>query len=793
MTHRHSIGNPRQAPACVSERRVVRRIGTVPIGVAIVLGAAALAAGTLRADENDLVARALPLIAKYCADCHSGDKPEGGLDVSLVLGEAELEKHEEHLFSVREALRGYLMPPPESPQPEEAERAALIRTFSEALDRIDNSRPPYAGHVPLRRLNRAEYHNTMRDLLGLELPLTSDFPADDTVHGFDNVADGLSISPLLLEKYLAAAERALEQVVVAQGTAPVLERRLAGTELSRGGKGPSSGSEGAVPLDREVGGRFEIPVAGEYVVRAEVARIDQFDVPATLVVKIDGVDAHVWNLPAGTDKPTVLEARVPLREGERRISLLHTWHTAQVPQGMEIPKLEVGIGYLETHGPLAHAAHRRIFFVTPGDEFSDAEAAEKILERFASLAFRRPVEMPELERLMRLYKASRDDGRSHIEGTRTALAAVLVSPHLLLHVERDESMSKLGGAHPLSEWELASRLSYFLWSSMPDETLRHLAAEGKLADDTVLSAEVKRMLADPKSQALVENFTGQWLGLRRLETLNLDQELYPQFHPSLRQSMSEEAERFFATMLHEDRSLAEFLSADWTWLNEELAVLYGRRDVKGNYFRQVALSDPNRGGILTMPATLAVTSLPTRTSAVKRGKWLLDEILGTPPPPPPPDVPELETASKEDRQAITLRERLERHRADPRCYACHVQMDTLGLGLENFDPLGRWRKQDAGRDIDPSGKLPDGQTFAGPAELKQILSARKEDFTRCLSEKMFVYALGRGLNRADRREVNRVADQVGAEGTLSSLITEVVRSYPFRYRERVPDREFSEQ
>lgn len=739
------------------------------------------------AEPEKFQADARPLLKKYCFACHGEKLQEAEVDLSIFPDEASLAKKQEQWLSVMEMLRGYTMPPPKEPQPSPEERQQLLAILSAAMDRIDEARPPRAGQAPLRRLNRVEYRNTLRDLLGLDLALTVDFPADDTAHGFDNVADGLSLSPLLMEKYLTTAEQALDKVVLTEPQVNLLDLQRLGSELRRGNR-PALTSESQpdvalLTLDQEAVTIVDIPAMGEYLVRAHGWRTCTTNDPATLVLKVDGVDAKAWTIDDTNEQTIALEARLPLQVGQRRISLLHTWHTASVPKGVKLPEIRVHIASVGVTGPLELVAHRQIFFVEPGNELSEPEAARQVVTRFASLAYRRSTERSEVDRLMALYQASRKAGRTHVEATRAALAAVLVSPHFLYHLERDTSYRDERGAFRLSDWELASRLSYFLWSTMPDEELRGLAAAGKLHDDDVLVGQIERMLADPRADALVENFGGQWLGLRRLESLTLDSKAFPQFRDSLRRAMREESLRFFSTIMREDRDIGEFVSANWTWLNEELAAIYGERDVKGNYFRQVKLSDPNRGGVITMPATLAMTSLPTRTSAVKRGKWILDEVIGAPPPPPPPNVPDLEIPAGERRAATTLRERLQRHRDDPRCLGCHVQMDTLGLGLENFDAIGRWRKQDLGRDIDPAGTLPGGEKFATPAELKQLLSQRKPDFARCLTEKMFVYSLGRKLSPDDRREVKRVVAALERDGRFSTLVTEIVRSYPFRYRE----------
>jgi hypothetical protein len=363
------------------------------------------------------------------------------------------------------------------------------------------------------------------------------------------------------------------------------------------------------------------------------------------------------------------------------------------------------------------------------------------------------------------------------------LLSVLVSPQFLFRIERDRANRDEVGAFRLSDWELASRLSYFLWSSMPDEELFRLAAENRLREPAVLRAQVSRMLADSKARALSENFAAQWLGLRRFETTAPDPELFPAFTASLRRAMAAEVQFFFEAVAREDRSIMEFVNADWTFANEELARQYGIKDVRGGTMRKIPLAGTPRGGVLTMAAVLTTNSYPTRTSPVKRGKWILEEILGAPPPPQPPNVPELEVPGRGEKPASTVRERLARHRADPKCAGCHVRMDVLGLGLENFDAIGRWRDKEGDHAIDAAGTLPGRKAFNGPAELKALLAGHEQEFARTLVEKMFVYALGRGVQRGDRREIKRVTAALAENGwRFSTLIAEIAASYPFQYR-----------
>jgi hypothetical protein len=729
-----------------------------------------------RADEFEATAR--PLFQKYCVECHGGKKTKADIDLAAFKTEAGLPSDQQLLLDVVAQLESYAMPPEKAEPLPDAARQQLIASLTQLIDAIDARAPKTPGRAPLHRLNRAEYRNTMRDLVGLDLPLTDDFPADDIAHGFDNVSEALSLSPLLLEKYLAAAERILDRAIVPEGVPVLLEAKVAGVAM-RGARPNAAGSAAEVPLEREVSTTIEVPQADDYTIRLRVSQSGAAGEPATVVLKVDGVDAKVWNL-YQENHTTTCETVIPLGAGARKLSALHTWHMS-LPKGKTAPDARLTVESLEIVGPITAAAHRRIFSVEPSA--TEREAAQRLLERFATRAFRRPAEPGEIERLLGLYDQQRAAGKSHVEAARVPLLSVLVSPQFLFRIERDRADRDEAGAFRLSDWELASRLSYFLWSSMPDEELFRLCAEGKLRDPAVLRAQVSRMLADPKAQALSENFAAQWLALRKLETTTPDPELFPAFTPSLRRAMAAEVRYFFEAVMREDRSILEFVNADWTFANEELARQYGIKDVPGGTMRKIPLAGTPRGGVLTMAAVLTANSYPTRTSPVKRGKWILEEILGAPPPPPPPNVPELDTPARGQKAANTVRERLARHRADPNCSGCHVRMDALGLGLENFDAVGRWREKEGDLPIDPSGTLPGRKAFKGPAELKALLAGHEQEFARTLVEKMFVYALGRGVQRGDRQEIKRVTAALAENGwRFSTLIAEIASSYPFQYR-----------
>jgi hypothetical protein len=575
---------------------------------------------------------------------------------------------------VRENVEGGLMPPEGRAQPSRGEVEAVSRWIESELAKADRGRTADPGRVTIRRLNRSEYNNTIRDLVGLEVRPADSFPSDDVGYGFDNIGDVLSIPPILMEKYLAAAESIAEQAIV-------------------------------------VGGRPRAPVKG----------------------------------PIG--------------------------------------------GPINKPGDPLPESHRRIVFKTPNkpEEFPGCAAA--VMQKFASRAYRRPVTGGELAKLLRFVDLARENGDSFERGIQLAVQATLVSPQFLFRVELNRGKKRPGsgkpdaevGAVPLNDFEVASRLSYFLWSSMPDDELFNLALAGKLLTTDNLALQTRRMLRDSKAQAIVENFAGQWLQLRNLLTANPDREQFPAFDGPLRLAMQQESELFFSSVMREDRSILDFLDCDYTFLNERLARHYGVPGVVGDTFRRVKLEGRQRGGLITQASILTVTSNPTRTSPVKRGKWVLEQILGTPPPPPPANVPQL----AEDRQALTgtLRQRMEQHRSNPNCAGCHSRLDPPGFGLENYDAVGAWRDKEGAHAIDASGKLPSGESFRGPAELKTILRSHQREFTCCLTQKLLIYALGRGLEDHDAGTVERIAAAVAAgDYKFNRLVLEIVKSDPFLKR-----------
>jgi mono/diheme cytochrome c family protein len=592
----------------------------------------------------DYAKEVAPFLTKHCTSCHSGSKPKGDLALDSLNDEAAALKKPEIWDGIAERLRSKEMPPKKKPQPTEAERGTILGWIDSAHPKADCTINQDPGRPTLRRLNRVEYNNTIRDLVGVDFHPAENSPADDIGYGFDNIGDVLSMPPILMEKYLTAADK-----IVAKA----------------------------------------------------------FSKPET---------------------------------------------------------------------------RKRIVICEPGDKVPNQDTARKILEAFVTRAYRRPATSDEVNRLVKLFEVGQKSGDTFDMSIGLSIQAVLVSPNFLFRVEQDRDPNDPKGVHPINQFELASRLSYFLWSSMPDDELFELAKKESLRKPEILEGQVKRMLRDTKSHALSENFAGQWLQTRRLETSTPDPKLFKGYSLALKADMAKEIELFFEAIMREDRGVLDFLDADFTFLNERLAVLYGIDGIKGDEFRRVKLTGDQRGGVLTMAGILTITSNPTRTSPVKRGKWILENILGSPPPPPPPEAGEL-SEKKDIVESASLRKRMEQHRADPNCATCHQKMDPLGFGFENYDAVGAWRTKDGKFDIDPAGVLPDGKSFNGPKELKIILKGKEKEFRKCLADRLLTYALGRGLEAYDKCAVDQIADNLAKnEYRFSGLVINIVTSSPFQMR-----------
>lgn len=738
--------------------------------------------------EQEFRDKVTPLLKKYCYDCHGDKTTEGDLSLQGYKSAQSVLEGRKIWFKVIHRVTSNEMPPKDAKeQPTKEERKFLGEWAEAVVNEIDCTGSPNPGRVTIRRLNRYEYKNTIRDLFGVDYKPAADFPADDVGYGFDNIGDVLSLPPILLEKYLAAAEEITGQAIVTKPPPFGIAKKVDGREFDGAG-GRHNDTERIITSNGEAATQFKIPEDGEYEIKV-VAYGDQAGPEKVkMAIRLDGKDEKTVDVLATEDKPATYEHKLRLKSGRHKIGLafVNDYYMPDDPdrnnrdRNLIVVRLDIK-GPLDARPPEPPESHKRIFFVSQSKDLTRREAARKILERQASRAYRRPATDAELDRLMKIFNLV-DERKENFETCiQVALQAILVSPHFLFKVELNTPPDKPEELDRyLTDYELASSLSYFLWSSMPDDELFRAAWQGELRKGNNLEQQARRMLADPKANALVENFAVQWLQLRNLDTIAPDKGKFPTFDDKLRRAMRLETEHFFAAILHEDRSILDLLGADFTFLNEQLAKHYGVEGVQGDDFRKVSVAGTPRGGVLTQASVLTVTSNPTRTSPVKRGKFVLDNLLGTPPPPPAPDVPQL----KEGELTGTLRQQMEQHRANPACATCHKQMDTLGFALENFDAIGGWRTMDGKFPIDPAGELPDGSKIGGPQDIKTILvTKRKTEFIRCLAEKVLTYALGRGLEYYDKCTIDKIAAALEKNDyRFSTLFVETVKSDPFLKR-----------
>lgn len=733
------------------------------------------------------------LIKRYCAGCHNAKLKSGNVSLDGVRASAVGSSADVWEKVLRKVRTGE-MPPPKLPRPAPEAAKALTGWLEGQLDSAARAKPN-PGTPAVHRLNRAEYSNAVRDLLALDLDHSAGLPADDSGYGFDNIGDVLTVSPLLMEKYMSTGRRVARLAVGSVNTKAAVEKHSATPALTT--------ETGELPLSVQRGMQLRryFPADAEYSVLVRVRGTPAPKMPpARLDVRIDGRRVKIYDVqidPAEEAQHTRNhEFRVPLKAGFHTIGAAFLTEYAKleggpVPRGpfgppqptpLTVDYITIG-GPFDATGPGETESRKRIFTCRPNAGQREEACATKILSSLARRAYRRPLTAADVTPLVRLFAAARKEGGSFEAGIETALRAILVSPSFLFRIERSPNGSAPGSIHRITDLELASRLSFFLWSSIPDEELLSLAEAGKLRP--VLAKQVGRMLADRKSRALVENFAGQWLHLRNIPSWRPDPDKYPQFDDSLRHAFQRETELFFEHIIRNDRPVTEFLNAEYTFLNERLAKHYGIADVRGPWFRQVALKGGERGGIVTHGSVLTVTSYPTRTSPVLRGKWILDNVLGAPPPPPPPDIPDL--ADSAVISAKDLRVALEKHRASPACSSCHALLDPLGFALENYDATGKFRATEGGSAIDSSGALPGGGTFSGAAGLKSVLMERSDQFVDALSEKLLIYALGRGLEHYDLPAVRQIRREAGRNNQrFSSVTLGIVSSVPFQMR-RTPE------
>ena len=747
----------------------------------LMLGSPARVSG--QNDEFDTAVR--PILTKTCVQCHGDVRPAGGLSVTGLTSPDSLDRHRDVWEAILLRLRAGDMPPAGTPRPAAAHMTAMTRYIERAFDRADALRQPDPGRMSAHRLNRTEYTNTIRDLLGVHFRAEKDFPADDSSDGFDNIGDVLTVSPLLMERYMSAAERIARWALATEMPAKPLEIAYLGRE------------QRILRLDRstiEAEHRVEFP--GEYIVRfalpGERPSIDGFDAaPVTLGLWMDGTLLATQSIET---KPSGLVYFSPYSEEEFRLYLPEGDHVFRAGFiGDEFVKILPDDG----------AYNRRInkfldgiIFVGPFESDVEKDSRKKILvcdpesgracvarivENLARRAYRRPPTRREVDSLVGFVDRAAAGGQTAEQGIQLAIQAMLVSPNFLFRIERDPDPRDPALVHEVSPFELASRVSYFLWSSMPDDELMTLAESGKLSDPRVLEAQVDRMLADPRASGFAANFAGQWLETRNLDSVKPDPDKFKEWNVELREAMKAETTMFFEHVLRENRPISDFLNANYTFLNERLAAHYGIEGVSGSEFRRVELKTDRRGGVLSQAGVLTVSSYPTRTSPVIRGKYVLQNLLGIPPAPPPADVPALEeSAGAEGR---SMREQLDVHRRNPTCAACHRNMDPLGFGLENYDAIGRWREMDGQFKVDASGTLPDGQRFSTAGEMRALLVSQLPQFSRTLTQKMLTYALRRGLKPYDRRTVDGIHRAVAADGyRFRTMVHQIVKSLPFQAR-----------
>jgi len=774
--------------------------------------AAAFVSSALTATPQSSASPQRALLDRYCVTCHSQNAKERGT-VPVALDKADLSRigsDAELWEKVVRKMESGLMPPQGAARPDPMATKAFTGWLVDALDQ-EAKVHPNPGRPLLHRLNRTEYANAIRDLLDLEIDATTLLPPDDSAYGFDNISDALGLSPSLQERYVAAAMKI--------GALAVGDPKLgAGGTTYRIAQDVSQDLhiEG-MPLGTVGGTRVEhyFPLDGEYVFQAKLYRtnlniVRGLDTEHQIEIAVDGQRIHTALLGGPEDleslfqKPTDtgdevdarLRVRAPLKAGMHVVTVAFLQGAQATGPGRLQRYLRSSVDNfdwsgqphiqtLSIAGPFDAtssgdtASRRRVFSCRPSNASQEAGCARSILATLARRAYRQPVSDADLQRILSFYESGHRNGTFE-SGIQAALQRILASPQFVFRVERDPQP---GVVHSISDIELASRLSFFLWSSIPDDRLLKAASDGTLRRPEVLGREVERMLADPRSSALVENFAGQWLRLRNLRNVSPNSNLYPDFDDNLRQAFRKETEMLFETILHEDRSALELITADYTFVNERLARHYGIPDIYGSQYRRVPVNDPVRRGILGQGSFLAVTSHAERTSPVLRGKWILENILGMTVPPPPPNVPPLKERVAGEAPK-TMREQMAEHRANPVCASCHKVMDSIGFTLENFDVVGAWRSDDAGAPVDPSGELADGTRVSGVVELRSALIKNPNLFAGVLTEKLLTYALGRGLSASDMPAVRAIVrDAAGKDYRLSSIVTGVVHSMPFQMRQ----------
>ena len=726
-----------------------------------------------------------PVLVQVCNACHNPQLNSGNLNITPFFQPSSLSSNRGGWAKIVAKLKAGEMPPPGIPGPSPEAMATLIRFVQTELDKADQNQKPDPGRTIAHRLNRAEYSNTIRDLLGVDFRASEEFPADDSGYGFDNIGDVLTVSPTLMQKYLSAAEQ-------------IASRAVGGDPL------PKPGFVNRHDRVRKVGDstielKDSVDYDAEYIVKVNITgHRGTTDMPVHLRISVDGkpikeVDVPVQisavNKQGGATQRGVEEGRVFLTANEHTfraefvdddfVKPLSAAARANLNANIFPESIEIGGPYPATTTPVPP---KKVLICDPD---IGVVCVDHVLTTFAHHAYRRPATKAEVADLLAIYDKAKKAGYTSKQSLQFAIAEALITPQFLFRIERDPAP---GTSARISDLELASRLSYFLWSSTPDDELLRLAETNKLHLPDVLDGQVKRLIADPRSAAFGDNFGGQWLQTRSLDAMKPDAKKFPEWGPELKEAMRTETRMFFQSVMQDNRPISDFIDGKYTFLNELLAKFYGIEGVTGTDFRRVELTDAmaaQRSGVFTQASILTVSSYPTRTSVVLRGKYMLETVLNSPPPPPPPDVPRLneETVGV----AKSLRQQMEAHRADALCASCHSKMDVLGFGLENYDAIGRWRITDGKFPIDSTGAFPNGKTFSGPAEMKALLHDNMPQFVQCLAEKMLTYALGRGVESYDRSVVEDLVRQTTeADNKLQPLILGIVHSLPFQQRHAPP-------
>jgi hypothetical protein len=753
------------------------------------------------------------LLDKYCVTCHNDHAKTGGLTLEKI-DLANIPANAETWEMVIRKLSVGAMPPAGMPKPSPSDVSAFLSSLEASLDKAYAANPN-PGHATLHRLNRTEYANSVRDLLSLDVDASTLLPPDDESYGFDNNADVLGVSPVLLERYVSASRKVsrlaigdITQDAVAQTyrTRPDLsqDKRVEGLPL---------GTRGGLLM------HYNFPLDGKYVVKVVLARntvdvIRGLEEAHQIEILVDGARVFLASVGGTSDTEALvknpaearmmiearLQARIPVKAGPRTVAVTFLQKDAAEDDYILEPFVrttldpvnEAGLPHIDqvviagpynATGPGDTPSRRKVFVCRPANSSEEVGCAKKILTALAREAYRRPITPTDMETLLSFYQAGRNKGGSFDAGIERALRLILSSPEFVFRFERDPSMVADGASYRISDLELASRLSFFLWSSIPDDELLNLAVANKLSDPATLDSQIRRMLADSRSQALSTNFAAQWLYLRNLKNFAPDPNEFPDFDDNLRQALLTETEMFFGSVVNEDRNVLDLLNGNYTFVNETLARHYGIPDVYGPRFRRVTLTDEARRGLLGQGSVLTVTSYATRTSPVLRGKWILTNILGTPPPAPPPNVPALKE-NDEGGKILSVRERLEEHRKSPACASCHKIMDPLGFALENFDAVGQWRaKSEDGAPIDASGVLLDGSKVDGPTSLRAALMTRPNVFVTTLTEKLMTYALGRGVDYNDMPSIRAIVARAASDNyRFSELVAGIVKSPEFRMK-----------